>query len=212
MVASVVGLLTLSNLGEFTVDVVGTVMLALVVFASTNIDDLLVLLMFYADPHMRIREITIGQYVGVGSLILLSLIAAAATLAIPESLIRYLGLVPIALGIRALLAWRSSPEDAPPSLLPDPSAGELSRAMKVTAITVANGGDNVGIYTPLFASEGVLATGIIVAVFLVLIGVWCLVARVLVSHRAIGATVQRSGHYTLPVVLIGLGLYILLTH
>ena len=210
MVASVVGFLTLSALGGFTVDVIGTVVLAMVVFASTNIDDILVLLMFYADPRMRGHEITIGQYVGVGALILLSLLAAAATLAIPESLIRYLGLVPIALGIRALLAWRSSREDAGAPLLPDPSTGGVSRAMTVTAITFANGGDNVGIYTPLFASHNLQDTGIIVAVFLVLIGAWCLVARLLVSHRAIGTAVQRSGQYMLPGVLIGLGLYILL--
>jgi cadmium resistance protein CadD (predicted permease) len=210
MAASGVGLVTLSTIGGFTVDVVGTVALAMVVFASTNIDDILVLLMFYADPHIRSRDITIGQYVGVGALILLSLIATAATLAIPESLIRYLGLVPITLGIRALFAWRPSPENAAP--LPDPSTGALSRTAAVTAITFANGGDNVGIYTPLFASHDLQDTGIIVAVFLVLIGVWCLVAKALVSHRAIGAAVQRLGQYMLPVVLIGLGLYIFLTH
>jgi cadmium resistance protein CadD (predicted permease) len=42
--------------------------LAIVAFASTNIDDVFVLVTFLADKHFGVRDVVIGQYAGVGTL------------------------------------------------------------------------------------------------------------------------------------------------
>jgi cadmium resistance protein CadD (predicted permease) len=47
----------------------------------------------------------------------------------------------------------------------------------IAAITLANGGDNVGAYMPMFASSSGLGLAITLAVFFSLVGAWCLVAN-----------------------------------
>jgi cadmium resistance protein CadD (predicted permease) len=42
--------------------------LAIVLFASTNVDDLFVLLGFFSDPKLRARDIVVGQYAGIATL------------------------------------------------------------------------------------------------------------------------------------------------
>jgi hypothetical protein len=43
-----------------------TLALAIALFASTNIDDIFVLVGFFADARFRVRDILIGQYLGIG--------------------------------------------------------------------------------------------------------------------------------------------------
>jgi cadmium resistance protein CadD (predicted permease) len=80
----------------------------------------------------------------------------------------------------------------------------------VAGVTIANGGDNIGIYVPLFASSSTLAEIItLVAIFLAVTAVWCALAYYLVNHQLIATRLRRVGHIVLPFVLIGLGAYIL---
>jgi cadmium resistance protein CadD (predicted permease) len=74
--------------------------LAIVVFASTNIDDAFVLVGFLADKHFRVRDVVIGQYAGVSVICAVSAIAALISLAIPPAYIGLLGLIPIGIGAK----------------------------------------------------------------------------------------------------------------
>ena len=56
---------------------------AVVVFATTNIDDLALLSMFFADPQYRPRYVVAGQFVGITSLVIASGLGAFAALALP---------------------------------------------------------------------------------------------------------------------------------
>ena len=47
----------------------------------------------------------------------------------------------------------------------------------IAAITLANGGDNVGVYMPMFANSSGLGLAITLAVFFSLVGAWCRVAN-----------------------------------
>src|SRR6266481_1625840 len=81
--------------------------LAIVVFASTNIDDAFVLVGFSADKDFRVRDVVIGQYAGVSALCAVSAIAALISLVIPPAYIGLLGLIPIAIGVKKLSKlWR----------------------------------------------------------------------------------------------------------
>ena len=81
--------------------------------------------------------------------------------------------------------------------------------LAVAAVTIANGGDNLGIYTPLFATRTGPEVALLIAVFAILTGVWCLLAHGLVNHPALGAPIRRYGRRVLPFVLMGLGVLIL---
>jgi cadmium resistance protein CadD (predicted permease) len=77
-------------------------------------------------------------------------------------------------------------------------------------VTIANGGDNIGIYVPLFANRTLMGLGITLIVFFTMIAVWCWIANSLSRHRAIAQFISMCyGDRIVPFVLIGLGIYIL---
>ncbi len=79
---------------------------AIVVFAATNIDDLFVIMAFLAAPAMRARAVVAGQFLGIATLVLASVVAARFAIAIPHAWIAWLGLLPLLLGLRALRGLR----------------------------------------------------------------------------------------------------------
>src|SRR5262245_54415874 len=89
-------------------DLLASLPIAVVVFATTNIDDILLLALFFADPSLRARSVIIGQYLGIGALVAVSAAAALAALVIPPGWTALLGLAPLLLGIRGLLQLRRS--------------------------------------------------------------------------------------------------------
>src|SRR4030088_1100592 len=82
--------------------------LAIIVFASTNVDDLLILTAFFSDRRMRASSVVIGQFLGIGFLVTVSVVAALLAVAIPDGWTRLLGLAPFVLGIQRLVALRRS--------------------------------------------------------------------------------------------------------
>jgi cadmium resistance protein CadD (predicted permease) len=82
--------------------------------------------------------------------------------------------------------------------------------LSVAAITIANGSDNVGIYTPLFAHSSTLQLITTITIFLSLVGVWCVVADRLARQAPIAHWLSQKGQTLVPWVLMGLGIYIIL--
>jgi cadmium resistance protein CadD (predicted permease) len=184
--------------------------LAIVVFASTNIDDAFVLVGFLADKSFRVRDVVIGQYAGVSALCAVSAIAALISLVIPPAYIGLLGLIPIAIGAKKLSnLWRGK-ENKKEDLQPVSGTGAFGKSLAVAAVTMANGGDNLAVYTALFATRNGHEVSAMVIVFAVMTGLWCLAAHWLVSHRALGAPIRHHAHRVVPFVLIGLGVLILM--
>lgn len=177
--------------------------LGAVAFTSTNIDDVFLLVGFFADPSYQARQVVMGQFLGFAALIALSLLGALGSTLLPPTIVGLLGLAPIGLGIKKLLELRRA-ED------PDEPARSASGAiLSVAAVTMANGGDNLAVYVPLFSTRTLVEGAAIVATFLVFMGVWCGVGYALVSHPTIGGPIKRRSRVLMPFVLIGLGVFIL---
>ena len=51
---------------------------------------------------------------------------------------------------------------------------------------------------------------VLVAVLYVLLAMWCVAGYLIHRQKAVAYTLQRWGHWIVPVVLIALGIYILL--
>jgi cadmium resistance protein CadD (predicted permease) len=189
--------------------------IAAVVYASTNIDDLLILAVFFADRRVRVGAVVVGRFVGLGALVLVSATAALLALAVPPEWIALLGLVPLALGLRLLPALfrkgsdeNGAGEPIPTQLDGTVRSGFAVQTLAVAGVTLANGGDNLGVYIPLFAATpSAMATYVVV--FAVMTIVWCGLGYLVVNNPIIGRQVLRYGHVLLPVVLIALGLFIL---
>jgi len=82
-----------------------------------------------------------------------------------------------------------------------------SQILAVAGVTIANGGDNLGAYIPLFASTP-NAIPVYASVFAAMTAVWCMFGYLLVNNRFASSVIRRYGRVTLPFVLIALGLYI----
>src|SRR5580704_10189800 len=80
--------------------------MAITLFASTNVDDLVVLVGFFADPKFRPRDVVAGQYAGLAILFVVSAAGALLSLVIPNAYLGLLGILPILIGTRKLVALR----------------------------------------------------------------------------------------------------------
>ncbi|MFE2704447.1 cadmium resistance transporter [Streptomyces mirabilis] len=181
-------------------------------FAVTNIDDILILALFFAQGaghRGSTRRIVLGQYLGFAAILAVAVAAAFGATFLPEAAIPYLGLLPLALGLKAAWqAWKDHREGG---------GGEEEQAkeggpspLEIAAVTFANGGDNIGVYVPVFATAGIGGMGVYAVVFLVLVAVWCFAGRFFATRPVIAKALARWGHILLPLVLIAIGLLILI--
>jgi cadmium resistance transport/sequestration family protein len=201
-------------------DPIAALIAGITAFVATNLDDLVILIIFFAQRNagLRLRQIVAGKYLGLTAIILLSLPGFLGGLFLPSAWIGLLGLVPMAIGLHQFLSsddgdtvqtvtYKTGAVDASPRLL----AGLLApQTYYVAAVTLANGGDNVGIYLPLFASSSPAELLIILATFFGLLALWCALVHYIARHPAIAPLLTRYGRVVIPYVLIGLGLFILI--
>jgi cadmium resistance protein CadD (predicted permease) len=182
--------------------------LTVAAFASTNIDDAFLLVAFFADRNFSARDVIVGQYIGIGALYAISATAALISLIIPPAYIGLLGIVPIAIGARKLINLRRGQKEEKVETV-SISAAHV-RSLTVAAATIANGGDNIAVYTTLLASRSGSEVPVAGIVFAVMTGLWCVAAHWLVNHRGLGAPIRRQAHRVVPFILIGLGVLILI--
>ena len=168
-------------------------------FAATNVDDLFLLSVFFAK-RQPMRRVMAGQYLGFAGIVVFSLLGFwAAALAIPLAWFRFLGFLPLAIGIKRLLHTHRSKSQAASNF----------NVLSIAAITLANGADNIGVYVPFFAVDSA-HLGVILASYTALLPIWCFAGRWLGERPIILRSVDRYGHWIVPAVFIGLGLYILI--
>ncbi len=183
--------------------------LAVVLFVSTNVDDLVLLIAFFADSTFRARDVVAGQYAGLAFLFVVSVAGALLSLVIPQAYLGLLGIFPILVGIHKLLELRHDPAGTA-------EENELGRAnrnygniVSVALVAIANGADNLGVYLPAFAVHSGSQIAVIALVFVAMTALWCLLAHRMASHPRFGAPLRRYAHIVAPLVLIGLGIWII---
>lgn len=193
-----------------------TLATATLTFSATNIDDIFILMLFYSQSaaiYPR-RAIIGGQYLGFTWLILISLLGFLAGLVVPRPVIGLLGLIPVILGVRAWLNRNKEDENEDEERESVEATGKNSRGLwsatlGVAAVTFANGGDNIGIYTPLFAGSSATDLIIILIVFYILLGVWCFAGYAVSKQPHVAHVLTHYAHYIVPFVLIALGIFIM---
>ena len=207
------------------VDIISLIGIGAAAYVATDIDYIVVLMVFFSSSNFQARNVVIGQYLGIGSLVAISALGSLLALVIPSYIIGLMGLVPIAIGIKELLElWNNKnklgEEEEEEKQVSKEKLMLRSEKKKgshyhlsflvVAAVTISNGGDNIGIYIPLFASyNSSLEVLTLVSVFMAMTAVWCAIGYYLVRHPLPERRMRRFGHIVLPFVLIGLGIYIL---
>lgn len=183
------------------------VLAALALFAATNADDIVILTVLNVSARLGGRprrwQIWAGQYAGFTVLIGLSLAAAGGLTLVPDGWLWPLGLLPIGLGLVKLIAAaraRRTGQSVPVAV--------VSGLIGVAGLTIVNGADNVSIYTPVFRTSSMTEIALTIAVFMAGTAVYCLAGSGFAAHRAVTAMVGRWGQWIVPVVFIGIGIYI----
>jgi len=183
------------------------VLTAAVLFAATNVDDIVILTVLCISSRAtgapRPWHIWAGQYAGFAVLIGASLAAAAGLALVPLHWLWLLGLAPLGLGLyklaAAIRAHRSGRQASPAA---------VTGLSGVTALTIANGGDNLSAYIPVFRTSGAAEIAVTIAVFLVGVALCCLASIGFAGHRGVIQAVQRWGEWIVPVVFILIGFYV----
>jgi cadmium resistance protein CadD (predicted permease) len=182
-------------------------------FVSTNIDDLFILMVFFATPRFPFFQIVLGQYIGMGSLIGVSLAGSLIALVLPRNIIGLIGLFPIIIGIKELLELRKKGDDEYEKKLTKKllrSRTKIHLSFLTVAAVTFSGGEEIGIYTTLFVINNEVGAIItLISVVMVLTAFWCLLANYLVKYSFLADIFRSIGSRVLPYVLIGLGIYIL---
>ena len=190
-------------------------------FVVSNIDDLFILIVFFAKRDFPPSQIILGQYVGMGLLIGLGLVGSLIALVIPRNLIGLVGIFPIAIGIKELIVLRKHSDDDSNNAddRHDTPKWQSRRRNRLTtsylpflmvATITFSGGEEIGIYTSVFAIYNDLSEIIIIiSLVVVLTGVWCVIAACLVNHTFLANRFRRIADNALPFVLIALGIYVL---
>jgi cadmium resistance transport/sequestration family protein len=190
-----------------------TLFASIIAFVVTNLDDIFILILFFADRKFTSRNIIAGQFLGISTLIFLSFLGSFIGQIIDMKYVGLLGLVPIYMGLKSFFAlWTpgASKEEIPNNLNSENSNNShVRQIVSVASVTVANGGDNMSIYVPLYATFSYAGKVTMTFVFLVMTAAWCFIASHLSSYPVIERSLEKYGHIVTPFVFILLGIYIM---
>jgi cadmium resistance transport/sequestration family protein len=189
-----------------------SIAISLFTFVSTNIDDLFVLMLLFSQSSGPMKKLHIyaGQLLGMTSLLSMAIMGSLVRFFVPLPVIGLLGIIPLYLGLRSFRKEEEQENDNALTITNKRTSSVISAyTLSVAGLTIANGGDNIGIYIPYFAGLTTVALSITVIIFLLLTVCWLKMAAVMVSHPYLNRTLQRYHHRTLPWVLIALSIYIL---
>jgi cadmium resistance protein CadD (predicted permease) len=188
-------------------------------FVGTNIDNAVVTMALVAGaPPERAHRIALGQVIGFVVLVAVAAAAAALLFEFSSAVVGLLGLVPLAIGLRGLVALAGKRHDGDHEETAARRRRRPLRAeqravgrslMAAALITVSAGGDNLAAYIPLFRVGGATNVGAILAVLTVgeVLLTWIVLAGG--RHPRARTVMLRLGHLAVPVLLCCIGVLVM---
>jgi cadmium resistance protein CadD (predicted permease) len=187
-------------------DIIGVLAGGITAFVASNIDDTFVLVLLFLTPNLLPRYVIMGQFLGIVLLVLVSSLASLLVLAIPAFAIGLMGLIPIVIGIKKIIDFKEGIETEEKNI----NKGSTS-ILSVAAITVSNGGDDIGAFTPFFAKYNTMnEVFFTVVLFMIMTLVWCVVTYYFIRYPIIASRVSTISRIISPFALMGLGIYIII--
>ena len=206
---------------------IATIKIGLAAAVATTFDDNIYLTAFFSEVNRTFRpqHVVVGEILGFTALVIVSLLGFLLGLAIPSTWTGLLGILPILIGLKNLLNLNKddSDEDKSANLKRNSkfrgfdsrkrSLSDLIRdrqTYRVSSVTIANGGNNLGIYIPLFATSSIQNLTVIVPVCYCIVFCWLLMSYNLTRLPGIALILSRYASKIFPFVLMWLGFRILL--
>ena len=184
------------------------ILLAAVSFAATNIDDMLLNMVFFAacaDKSQR-HSVVMGKFLATAVMVAVAALGGIGMQTFAHRYVWILGFVPLFLGVKELVCGFKKDEEEELTTL---SAKNI--AFSTLRVTLASGADNIGVYVPLFASVQAVQMAVCTAVFFALTALWCVVAERLTQFPALQSAIEKYRKIIVPAVYICLGMYIIIS-
>lgn len=177
---------------------------ALFTFLSTEIDDFVVFVVLYSqaenpeDKKSRIA-IMLGQTVALVFITAVCAFVAYYLLKIPPKYLRFAGVLPILLGIKAFFDHDDE--------ISIPSAASLF--LTALLLTLVSSTDNIGVYIPLFTTYSTWQKLLTIGMFAALQVGWSFLQMNASRIPVVSKFIAKYSRWIIPVVFIGIGLIII---
>ena len=178
-------------------------------FVATNLDNLLILVGLLGAAQGQRAVIMMGYVASAACLLVIALLGGLLGSLIDPSHVGYLGIIPLLLG-GWLLYQAVTGSGGESSLDAPPPAGGTGAGVSTFVLMLSNSGDSIAVFLPLFAESTREALIVEVVAFLLMALAWTQLARLAVGSPGVTRALQRHGRYLVPVIMIGVGCYILL--
>lgn len=180
--------------------ILSVIIVAVLAFLGTMLDNFFAFAaQLIVTEKNRFRRVSYAQAIGVVTLLVIA--GAIGTLLTPIPL-PWVGILCLAPWALAVYAWRHR----------DKVPGEVFRrgALTTFAMTLALGGDNLAVWTPLLRAAGFFHSVVTVAVFALMELVFIFSAQRVAGHPRVVAWGQTHAPKFLPWLYFGLGVLILI--
>ncbi|PSF39264.1 hypothetical protein C7H19_00285 [Aphanothece hegewaldii CCALA 016] len=183
--------------------------LTIVTFISSSLDNLLLLIGFMGNYSSYKREVVIGYLMDIFIVNIVALVFSYWLGIFPIHFLKYLGIIPISLGIYQILQIfnRSSTNESVKQL--DVSKSKIKIILTVCGIMLANSGDTLAVFLAFMTDtqQGLRWLVLVTSLFMGVL--WGIIARIFLSSSRLKSLIEPISKYVLPFVLIFIGWYIL---
>ncbi len=177
-------------------------------FFATNLDNLVLLVALYARYDRHSALVTAGYFTGALLIGSISLAIGEAGEFIPLEYLGFLGVIPVMIGVIALvnLFRHRAIEDA--DQIPINSSGQGAFGTTLTT-QLSNGTDTILTFSIILADSKDAMDYRIIPAFVFMTAVFAVTAYYSLRHRWLSNFLSRYGHYLTPFILIFIGCYVL---
>jgi cadmium resistance protein CadD (predicted permease) len=180
--------------------ILSVIIVAILAFLGTMFDNFFAFsAQLIVTDEKRVRRVSYAQAFGVATLLVLSGGIGSLLTPVPLPWVGLLCLAPWAL---ALHAWRNRKKEP----------REIFRrgALTTFAMTLALGGDNLGVWIPLLRADGIAHAFVSVAVFAVLELLFLVSAQAFTRHPRVVTWGTKHAPSFMPWLYFGLGVLVLI--
>ncbi len=188
------------------IDALAVIFLIVGSFAATNIDNLAMLVSWLLSGRGDPQKILLGYLIGTLGLLIFACAFGLGAAFIPDRFVGYLGVIPIALGLKGIYELVRARGDLAIENAPSSSQAII---LSIAMTQIANGIDTVLVFGPLLADSKLGVDFAMVGGFVVMALIWFRLARFLETHARQIIIIERYGHWISPILLIVIGFYIL---
>jgi cadmium resistance protein CadD (predicted permease) len=188
-------------------DVLTIVAVAAGAFIGTNLDNLVLLVAFYARYGQHPDMVSGGYATGMFIIGIVSYVIGVTGGFIPVNYLGFLGLIPMLMGLHAVMQLLRQSQDSEL----DCGVIEDNRQavfMTVMATQLSNGADSTITFSVLMAESTAASDYLIVLTFLAMIAVFSRVAILSLRYQKLSNVLEKYGPYVTPFILILVGFYI----